>query len=83
MSKLTLEIDEKEEILLDLDHLEIYVQVGKHTGKDALILRRVISKPEQMREILKRAMENEYIPARIKIKNKSLAAVRLKSLGLI
>lgn len=74
------EIDENN---IDLDHLEIFVQVGKHTGKDALILRRVISKPEQMRELLKRAMENDYIPARIRIKNKSLAAVRLKSLGLI
>jgi len=68
---------------IDLDHLEIYCQIAKHNGKNALFLRRIITDPNKMKEFFKRALDAEYIPARVKINNKTFAAVRAKALGLI
>jgi len=52
-------------------------------GKPAIQLRKTISNQEKMRALVKQAMKNGEIPAKIIFKDPLKAGVKLRALGLI
>ena len=52
-------------------------------GKPAVQLRKTISQPVKIEQLIKHALKNGEVPAKIIFKDPLLAMVKLKALGLI
>lgn len=66
--------------------LDLYIQVIPAfgpKGKPAIELRKILSNKHEVQYILNKALNDELIIAKIKIKNKYLAVPKLARLGLL
>lgn len=66
-----------------MKEVEIYLSVIQHNGKPAIQLRKILVEKEEVREFMREALEKESFPVKVCFKNKMLAAVRLKQIGLL
>lgn len=80
------QIEKQGEEIDELVDLELYITVIEKFGpnaKPAFVLRKVISNKFEVQHIMKKALNDEIIVAKIKIKNKYLAVPKLARLGLL
>lgn len=63
--------------------LTLSLEVITRYGKPTIQLRKVIKDRQKIRELVTRALEEEFIPAKILIRDKLTASIKLKALDLI
>lgn len=64
-------------------YIELSIHLIKINGKPGIQLKKTLSNKEAIQIVCHRALENDYIPARIIFRDKLLAASKLKSQGLL
>ena len=65
----------------DLPELQIGITISKQKGKPVLFLQKKISDPQKIKLLLEIVMREQFLPARILIKDKLRLFARLKKEG--